>query len=403
MAATAIADIDAILRKIFQGNEVQSLVQKMTPLLDEIKPNVGVTIANNKIYVSSRYTQHSGVYFVAEGTEPPAGDAKYIQPYASMAYQFGTVNFTDQSVEATNGDQKAIKNLVKDQIKAAMDTAAKENNRVMHGAGTGKLCLANGLGSSSVTLIVDGCPSEPASGGEHTKYLYPGGYIDIGTTLNNLISSVDSNTQVTLSAAVSWSDNDVIKRKSAVEPMGIAGIIDDGDNVSTIQGYLRSAYPILNAATDDVSEALSEAKMTTVLLNARKYGNAFVGKGGGDYMGFMGITMYQAYASLLLSMKRNTDPKPVLSGGFYGLQFMDGVPIMCDSDTWEGYVQFVNKKHLTIAQMSEPMKWLPGYGNGGILVRSASNRTVWEGTFKWYYNLVGLQFKPHGRLSNKTA
>lgn len=402
MAETQIADIDAILKKIFQGNEVQSLVQKMTPLLDEIKPNVGVSIANNKIYVSSRYTQHSGVYFVAEGTEPKAGDAKYIQPYASMKYQFGTVNFSDQAVEATNGDQKAIKNLVKDQIKAAMETAAKENNRVMHGAATGTIAVVNGSGSGTA-VTVDGNPSEPASGGDHTKYIYPGGYVKIGTNAVTQVVTVDSATQFTVADSQTLVDNTLIIRASADEPMGLAGIIDDGTNVSTFQGYARASYPILKAYVEDTAEELSESKMIRALLQGRKYGDAFVGKGGGDYIIFMGITMYAKYGDLLLSMKRNASPKPVLSGGFYGLEFMDGVPVVCDADTWEGYVQFLNKKHVTIAQMSEPMKWLPGYGNGGILVRSASNRTVWEGTFKWYYNLVGLQCKPHARLSRKTS
>jgi hypothetical protein len=404
MAATQIADIDAILKKIFQGNDVQSLVQKMTPLLDEIKPNVGVNIANNKIYISSRYTQHSGTYFVPEGTEPKAGDAKYIAPYASMMYQFGTVNFSDQAVEATNGDQKAVKNLVKDQIKAAMDTAARENNRVMHGSGTGKLCLANGAGVGSVTVTVDGCPSEPNSG-SHTKYIFPGGYVKIGTNDNCQVVSVDSDTQFTIDAVKTWSDNDVITRAgfSSSEPMGLAGIIDNGDNVATFQGYARGSYPILNSYIDKVAESLTEAKMITGLLQARKWGSKFNIKGGGDHMIFMGLTMYQAYGSLLLSMKRNTTPQPVLSGGFMGLEFMDGVPVICDDDTWEGYVQGLNKKAVTIAQMSEAMKWLPGYGNGGILVRSASNRTVWEGTFKWYYNFIALQNRPNFGLRAKTA
>lgn len=400
----AIADIDSILKKIFQGNEVQSLVQKMTPLLDEVKPNVGVSIANNQIYISSRYTQHSGNYFVPEGTQPPAGEAKYIEPLAAMKYQFGTVSFTDQAVEATNGDQKAIKNLVKDQIKAAMDTSARDANRVMHGAATGKLCQLNGAVNTSAVIVVDGCPSEPTVG-SHTKYIFPGGYVDIGGNSQCLVASVDSDTQFTLSAAITASDNTIVTRYAGAtaEPMGLAGIIDDGTNVSTFQNYARSSNPILKSYIDSAAGSLTESSMITALLQARKWGSKFQIKGGGDHIIFMGITMYQAYGSLLLSMKRNTTPEPVLSGGFMGLQFMDGVPVICDDDTWDGYVQGLNKKAVTIAQMSEPMKWLPGYGNGGILVRNGSNRTIWEGTFKWYFNFVGLQCKPHFGLRNKTS
>ena len=117
----------------------------------------------------------------------------------------------------------------------------------------------------------------------------------------------------------------------------------------------------------------------------------------------MGETMYKAYGALLTSMKRNNTPHPVLGGGWSGLDFMDGVPVVFDPDTWTGVVQFVHLPSLTIGEMSSPMEWLEADAHGGILMRSSSNRTQWEGTLKYYYNFVGLRFNSQARLSNKTA
>jgi hypothetical protein len=391
--AVQITDISAILKKVIKPQIVPQL-RREALLYDQIKRNVGVTVMNNNIYIAARSGRHSGIYSVAEGTEPYTGKAAYIQPVAPIRYSFGTVEFSDQALAAADKNgPKAIAAILATEIMALKDDFRMDINRVMHGAGTGKLCLANGAGSPSTTLIVDGNPN----GGDGTEYLAAGMYIEIGSSGAKQITSVDSATQCTIASAT-WSDNDVVTKASDAEPMGIAGIIDDGDNVSTIQGLARASYPILNSNVDDTSEALSEADMITMYLRAKK--NGFTAKTG---VILMGETMYQAYGALLTSMKRSTTPKPVLSGGWTGLEFMDGVPVVFDPDTWSGYVQFVHLPSLTIGEMSDPMEWLEADAHGGVLMRSSSNRTVWEGTLKYYYNLVGLRFNSQSRLSGKTA
>ena len=119
----------------------------------------------------------------------------------------------------------------------------------------------------------------------------------------------------------------------------------------------------------------------------------------------MGKTLFSKYGDLLTTYKKTADLKEILSGGWYGLEFAGGrgkVGVLLDKDTWTGYVQLVNFDALTIGQMSEPWQWLEGDAHGGILKRSASNRTVWEGTLKYYYNLIGLVFQGNGRLRGKT-
>lgn len=393
VGAVQIANISALLKKIIKPQVIPQL-RKESVLYDQVKKNVGVTVMNNNIYVAARSGRHSGIYSVAEGTEPGAGKAAYIQPYTSIKYSFGTVEFSDQALSAADKvGPKAIASILATEIMALKDDFRMDINRCMHGAGTGLLCLANGAGSGATELTVDGNPN----GGDGTEYLAAGMIIDIGTSTANTITSVDSATVVTLSAADTWSDDDVITKTSDAEPMGLAGIIDDGDNVATIQNMLRSSYPIMNANTDDTTEALTEADMITMYLRAKK--NGFSAKTG---VILMGEAMYKAYGSLLTSMKRTTTPKPVLGGGWSGLEFMDGVPVIFDPDTWDGYVQFVHLPSLTIGEMSSPMEWLEADAHGGVLSRSSSNRTVWEGTLKYYYNLVGLRFNSMSRLSNKS-
>lgn len=388
-----ISDIGAVLKKIIAPT-IEPQLRKESVLFDKIKRNVGTTIANDKIYIAARTGRHSGIYTVAEGDEPRTGKAKYQQPYTDMKYAFGSLELTDQAIEAAKkGDMKAIASILTTEIEALKDDIRMDLNRQFHGAGTGKLCLANGSGSSSTTLTVDGCPAGDI---DSTDYLAEGMYIVIGTGAAVQIASIDSATQVTLSSARSWADNDVVKKENASEMMGLAGIIDDGDNVAAIQNITRSSNPWSKSQVEDTTAVLTEAQMINLYLKTLRYG------GGKVWM--MGETLFSKYGQLLTSMKKTADLKEVLSGGWMGLSFMGGkVGVMLDPDTWSGYCQLVDFDALTLAQMTEPFVWLEADAHGGILRRSPDNRTVWEGTLKYYANLVSRRFLSHGRLSGKTA
>ena len=390
--ALTITNIQAVLKKIIAPT-VQNLLRSESMLFDKVKKNVGTTVVNNKIYIASRVGRHSGIYSVAEGNEPRSGKSKYDQPVADIKYAFGTLELTDQAIEAAKeGNIKSIASILTTEIEALKDDIRMDFNRQFHGAGTGKLCLANGAGANTTALVVDGCP---AAGLDGTEYLVEGMYIVIGTAQPVQIASVDSATGVTLAEARTWSDNDVVKKADSAEMMGLAGIIDDGDNVSTFQGIVPSSNPWANSFTEDTVTALTEAQMINIYLKTLRYG--------GGKVWLMGETLFSKYGQLLTSLKKTADLKEVLSGGWMGLSFMGGkVGVMLDPDTWDGYAQLVDFDALTLAEMTKPFQWLEADAHGGILKRSSTNRTVWEGTMKYYANLVTRKYKSHARLSGKS-
>lgn len=398
--ALTIANISAVLKKVIIPT-IQGQLTKESIFYDKVKKNSGVVVANNQIYISARTGRHSGIYNVAEGNQPYTGKAKYQQPYEDMKYIFGTLELTDQAIEAAQkGDVKAIASILQTEIMALKDDIKVDVNRQMHGAGKGKLCLTNGTGVATATLTVDGNPA----GDDGTAYLCEGMYIHIGTGAASQISSVDSATVVTLAAVTSWSNDEVVCKGtgtttpgttgSNVEIMGLAGIIDDGDNRAIIHNITRATYPWANANVEDTAATLTEAHMIDLYLKCKRYGGAKVI--------FAGQALYSKYGQLLTSMKKTANTKEILSGGWQGLDFMDGVGVYCDFDTWSTYMQFVDFDAITIAEMSEPFAWLEADAHGGILKRSSDNRTIWEGTLKYYFNMVGKKFKSMGRLSGKT-
>ncbi len=398
MANANLTTISPILHKIIHP-VLQRLMAKKVIFLDQIKKNIRTTIANNQIYISAATAYHSGFYFVAEGAQPGVGRGAYIQPFAALKFGFMTYGFTDQALTlAAKQGKQAIAGTFDSEFETGLITAKKHMNRIFHGDGNGILCYANGNGVTTPALVVDNAPSEGGKG-RSTKYLAPGQQITIGST-DAVISTVDSDTGVTLSANVSWSNDDAIVLRNTAEPMGLAGHIDDGDNVSTYQNLDRSSNPELKAQTDDTAEALTEADMIDIVLQACEFGD-------GPDVGLVNQDLWRKYGSLLLSQKRNNEAKPVLGGGWRGLMLDVGaksIPIICDYDCWDSYVQFPRFKGLTIAEASDMFEWMAGYdGKGDVLRRSPDGRTDWEGTQKWYMNLVGLQVNDMARLSGKTV
>lgn len=393
---TLISDISAILLEVVTPF-VDDQLSNINILMNQINSESRMIDTNNQIFIPTRSGRHAGVYSVAENTEPRTGAAKRQRMSTPVRFTFGSLEITDQTLEAAaKSDRKAVVPILTDDINALITTFEKDINRQWFGDGTGQLCLASS-GASSTTLLVD----TPG-----TEFLIEGQYIEIGSSGSVRIASVDSDTQVTLASSKTWSNNDVVTKENDAEMMGLKGIIDDGDFVSTFQGLARSSNPWLNAHTDDSSGVLTEAGMITQFNNARKFSQKFDAKGNPNnkLVAFMGQTLFEKYGSLLTSMKRTQGLKEVLSGGWQGLEFMGGqAAVILEYDCPEGFVFFVDMTSLMRAELTKPFQWLTGEGDRGILTRSSSNRTIWEATMKYYANLIVTRVKANARMSNKTA
>jgi len=386
-----ISNISAILKKIIIP-VIKEQMNKEAVLFNKIKRNSGVTIANNSIYLAARTNRHSGIYTVAEGNEPRTGKATYDQPYASIKYAFGTLELTDQAIEAaSNSDKKAIAAILATEVTALKDDFRKDLNRQMWGDGTGQLCLCNGTASTAGTALIVDSPG--------TRYLTPGMYVVIGSEAATQITAVTASTTATLATATAWADNAIIRKEYASgssynEFMGLKGIIDTGTYVTTIQNIVRSSNSWAQSHADDASGSLTEAGMITQYMNCLEYGKPDVW--------FFGPYGFSRYGNLLTSMKKTASLQEVLAGGWKGLEFMD-IGVMLDYDCPEtssndAFAFLVDFDALTIAEMTDPLKWLEADAHGGILKRSASNRTIWEGTLKYYANLVANKFKSMARM-----
>lgn len=260
--------------------------------------------------------------------------------------------------------------------------------------GSGRLCQAKGLGSTTATLVVD----SPYLLTEPTKFLKNGRIIDAYDPADDshdidsiAILTKDSPTQVTLATTQSWADDswiyneDTWRKTEAVslgEMMGLLGICSDADPpTGALQGLDVAGYPEWKAAvkTSDSMRPFSEDLLISALDEASEWGDPT----------FALITkkIRRVYRAYLSGLKVFGDQSKIMWGGWVGLPFLyDGkeIPLVPDNFVPDGHIIGGDEKKLTIYLTSagkdgDEVTWEVG-DSGKIMQKVAGyNRFTAEG------------------------
>lgn len=346
------------------------------------------------------FKRNSGVGSGTETGLPTAGNQEYENPYGNVKYTRGRIQVSGPVIEASKNDKGAIVRALESEMKGIVDDLKQEVNYQFFNDGTAARALVNTDPGTGTTLTLD----NPG-----TNYLLDGMLIDIvdpstgvpttsGTDLT--VSSVDSTTQVTMSAAINAdvADNDVVTRANATndagtsyEMMGLKGIIDDATYVTTLHNLSRSTYAWWKSSTfssDDNGGTLRD--MTLPLIQSAI--TAVEKNGGKTNLILSDHAMRDAYAALVIADKRFVNTMD-LDGGFRGLDY-NGTAWVADKDCPPNTVFFVDTEHLEIMQMSD-WSWMDR--DGSVLSR-VSGSDAYEAVMYWYADLTTDKPRAHSFL-----
>lgn len=400
---TAISDalktvyVDILYKQIFEKNILEKSLRK----------GVGVMTSDGKaVTFKHQYGRNGGVGSIALGGKlPNAGVESYKESTLQMKQTFGTLWMDDFSIDATKSKKASIVSLLNSQMEGIKDSMRRAIARQWYSVGSGEICKLSAAVSASATIIVD----SPMAGPEATWFLEEDQYvyIDEGTTAaasGNVrkINSVDSATQFTVDAAITSVDNDVVALAQVdgtsyatshilggaagteKEMYGLKGLVDDGTELGTVQGIVRSTYPWFNAYVSENSGTLrpvTETLMNDVHRNVEKYGTV--------KLIITTHPVFDAYGETLLNDRRYVN-KLELAGGFTGLKFKNAV-IVADWDCPVNTMYFLDTSCLAIEELTG-MTWMDK--DGSALYRAEDNTASYKATLKYYSNL-GIT-KPRG-------
>jgi len=364
--------------------EVHEQIFRKNVLYQNIEKNIAKSVGSTTKYLSVHYGRNTGSAAMGETDSlPTAGFQQYLQGSVGMKYNFHQLSITDVALTASRRSKEFLVDVLESEYQGAKDDMKRQISRQFWGIGTGEICKVNGDPGAGTTLNLD----TPMCGKNPTDYLEVNNVIRTGSTASTIatISGITDGDTVTLSAAVAAiADNDAVyiaqsatQSNKDQEIMGLKGLIDDGTNVDTLEGFARTTYFWWQSYIDDSSSsrALTDSLMHTTFLEAMRKGE----------IGYIltSYDVYKAYGLLLTPDRRYTNSDNPLKGGFVGLVFNDK-PIVADYDCPFDEMYFMDNSVLSVEDLAD-MSFLQE--DGAILDRS-STTPAWNATLKYYANLA---------------
>ena len=381
---------------------VREQLNHKTILADKIERNER-DVSGRQWRAVAHYQRNSGVGSGAETDLPTAGNQGYKNPYGTVAYTRGRIQVSGPVMAASRNDKGAIVRALDAEIKGVTRDMRKEVNYQWFNDGTSIRAYVNGAPESGTTLTLD----TPG-----TMYLYDGMLIDIlGNDDNDgatndadvVISTVDSSTEVTVSAALEAAidDNDYVVRANSTdgggilpsdsyEMMGLKGIVDDANYVTTLHNIDRSSYAWWKCSThSDDDNGGTNRDLTLDLIQASV--SAVESQGGKVDLILSDHDIRDAFASLLVADKRFNTLE--LDGGWKALDY-SGTGWVADADCPPNTVFFIDLDHLQVMQTSD-WDWMDE--DGAVLSR-VSGSDAYEAVLYWYADLTTDRSKAHSFL-----
>lgn len=267
-------------------------------------------------------------------------------------------------------------------------------SRQLMSDGSGKMADCNGLGSGTATLVIDSAYWKASLG---SLFFKPKRVIDIYTPgssqkVNSIaISTVDSETQLTLASTQTWADNDAVYSEDAYsateavgkgEIMGILGIVRDTDpplpNASAgLQGLTVASYPDWKAkvwANGGVARPLDEDLMVKALLYHERFGTK---------ISAMLITqgIFRLWKQHLEQFKMFGGGSKVMWGGWDALPFYYAgkeIPMVSDLFVPDGNIIGLAEKEFTLHLTNKQwITWESGYGAEGRILQKVASRNAY--------------------------
>jgi len=362
-----------------------------------LRNGMSTTVMGTTKYMKVHYGRNIGYIAGSETvTLPTAGYQAYKESTISMKYHFHQGSLTDVALQASNRAKEYLVNALESEYNGMKNDMQRQLSRAGYGFGTGAICRVNDA-SPDTNLTLD----TPFAGKYPTDYLEAddsygsplmfSSAVDAATSAaytTIAANGVTGNYTITVTSDSGIADNDYVflahfngtttPTVSNVnsETMGLAGLIDDTSNLTTLQNLSRSTYPWWKSYvnSDSTQRSLTEALLHSTHLEATKYGKP-------KYI-LTHHDVKSAYGQLLSPDRRYTD-KMTLNGGFTGLSFNE-IPMVADRDCPYDEAYFIDPSTISVEDLAK-MSFLNE--DGSILDRS-STTPAWNFTLRYYVNLA---------------
>lgn len=273
---------------------------------------------------------------------PTAGTQGYQRAQVSLAYLYGAIQLSGQSMELANTNFQAFASVLDEEVNGIQTDLSRDFNRQVFGTSLGAVMTANATYTTTTTI--------PTA---NTQYIQIGEIVDVydptGVTLRAggvTVNSFVKNTSITVSGSnISGVSGDIIVRTGNLnrEIVGFAQIVSASGVLFNVDPAVEPQWQSQVMANGGTNRALSEGLMINLADNI--YTN-----GGNTTVIFADLGVRRAYFNLLVQQRRYTGTSE-FDGGFKGLAFCTDrgeIPLMSDIDCQPNRMYFLNEKEFKI-------------------------------------------------------
>lgn len=385
---------DYILNDIFLPAVADTVITPNT-LLERL-PRDKERVEGKNVVFPIHIGRNIGVNSIAAGGDlPDPGQQDYDQYSFGLKHLYGRIKFDGVSADASRTQMAAWLKAIESEVRGLGIDMSRYKQRAYHGNGMGVVGQINGPTAATDQTLADQTDLPETSATispdfNRAKYLRVGqrlGLVSLtavgGNTVGQIydirtVGSVDrtlGSEEVTFTVALSANGGGaagnnyglvLISNDSGVaadssynnEPMGIAGIVDDGNpgNSTSFQGI--DATDLANDWHRATVQSSGTARDLTINLMDKAFTTAMET---GDAAPTALVTSFgvaRKYASLLLAERRymQTGTASDLDGGYKALDY-NGVPMIADRDCLNNRIYFLHEPDLRIYVLSDP-QWM---------------------------------------------
>lgn len=324
---------------------------------------------------------------------PTAKNQGYARAKVSLAYLYGSIRLSGQSMELAKTNGQAFASVLDEEVNGIQRDLAKDMNRQIYGTSAGVLGRATGVNTAGLIPMTN------------TQYMEIGMEVDVWnsagavlktTAAGATVTAVNKNVSITIDETpTATAANDLVVRQGSLnrETIGFDQIIDNTGILYDIDPTLEPDWKSVVSDNAGVPRALSESLMIRMVDDI--YTN-----GGNTTAIFTTLGVRRSYFNLLSQQRRYTDTKE-FEGGFKGLAFTTDngeIPLISDVDCQPNRMYFVNEKELKIYRESD---W-SFMDRDGSKWQRVINYDAYDSTLYKYCQLGTHRRNTHGLLDDIT-
>lgn len=342
MGATLVTATN-ILKEIYEPKLQEQLQNEMTTSkrLEQTSEGISSEVGGKYVVFPIHVRRNHGIGARLEMEQlPQAQNQGYASARVSLAYLYGSVRLSGQTMELAKTNAQAFASVLDQEMEGLRTDVAKDMNRQVFGTSVGVLGTATGAYTTTTIPMAN------------TQYMEPGMIVDVydstGATqraTGRIVTAVNSNANIVLDGAniAAGASGDIVVRQGNLnrETIGLQQIVSDTGVLYNIDPAVESKWKSIVNANSGTNRALSESLMIRMVDDIRV-------QGGKTTLITTTLGVRRSYFNLLVQQRQYHNTTE-FEGGFKGLQFTTDsgeIPVISDIDCQPNRMYFLNEKTL---------------------------------------------------------